>query len=392
MIYLDNAATTRIDPEVLDAMMPYLTDQYGNPGAVYAFGREARKAVEKAREQTANLFHCEPSKIVFTSGGSEGNNMVIKGVFEYISRAKLGNKMAVSSIEHDSVLRTADDLAKNGADVVYMQPDATGRITPDAFTDDVCSSEFVSVMFANNETGVVNDIRALSEKYHRLPDPYNIFFDGVKLMHSDCVQAAGNFDIDVKKLGVDFATISSHKIHGPKGVGAVYARLKLPLVPLITGGRDQEFGLRGGTENVPGIVGFGKACELALSRLKETQRHCEQLSRVFLDELKSGCGKENIIINGSPPSHGKTINVRIRGVDTQTLLLMLDDRVCISAGSACCSHSTDPSHVLKAMGVSDDACMESFRVSFSRENTEEEVMAAVRMIVSAAAAIADIDK
>ena len=316
--------------------------------------------------------------------------MIIRGVVKRLA-ANNCHKIAVSSIEHDSVLRTAKHLSLNEeTELITINPDASGRITPEAIDDKVCSAGLLSVMYVNNETGVVNNIPWISEKYHSVPN--GCFFAGIRLMHSDCVQAAGNYDIDVNRLGVDFATISSHKIHGPKGVGAIFAKQLSGLEPLIYGGFDQEFGTRGGTENVPGIVGFGKACEIALSKVEESQMHYMLLRDKFLEALCESVGTENVVVNGASSPIGKTLNIRIKGVDTQSLILMLDDIVCISAGSACSSHSTEPSHVLKAMGISDDDCMESLRISFSSFNSEEEVEQAANEIAKAANVIAGIDK
>lgn len=367
-------------------MMPYLTAEYGNPGAIYSLGRKAKDAVENARSQVANLFGCKEKDVIFTSGGSEGNNMVLRGLTETLNL--LGsNEIAVSEIEHDSILNTARMLHKDrGINIRYIKPDSFGHITPESVMKEASFDSghlvgLLSVMYVNNETGVVNDIPAISREFRRIADGY--MFDGCRYIHSDCVQAAGNFDINVDKLNVDYATISSHKIHGPKGVGALYARYKCGLSPIITGGHEQEFGFRGGTENVPGIVGFGKACEMAYDNLAKTQALYNTLKDSFITVLMSRLGEDSVAVNGDNPGIGKTISVWIKGVDAQSLILMLSDLVCLSAGSACTSHSSNPSHVLKAMGFPDDRCGETIRVSFSDMNSIDDVVRAASLIANA---------
>ena len=363
MIYLDNAATTKIRHEVLDAMMPYLTDLYGNPGGIYRFGRDAKHAVENAREQVAEFMHTTPEHIIFTSGGSEGNNLVLKS-FQ-------GKKIFSSSIEHDSIYC---NLIRYGCTGI-VNPNKLGEIETKSvignISDIKTTPDLISIMYVNNETGVKNNIRDISncikEKYPSC------------LFHSDCVQAAGNYEIDVDYLGIDFATVSSHKIYGPKGVGAIYARYPNNLTSLICGGASQEFGIRGGTENVAGIVGFGKACELTGKELRESRKHFCELKRAFVDTMHKNIGN-SFHINGNSGIYSKAINIRIDGIDTQTLILMLDNEVCISAGSACNSYETTPSRVLKSMGISDEECRESFRVSFSIYNTLDEIRLASSII------------
>ena len=368
MIYLDNAATTKIRPEVLDSMIPYLTESYGNPGGLYKFGRDARDAIENARIQVANFLHTTPEHIVFTSGGSEGNNLIIKSISNMLDKKSI----SVSAIEHDSILNSVDSSRNNFKDVSIICPCKSGSITPRVILDNVHEkSYFLSVMFSNNETGVVNDIKEISKIFKNM---------GGVLFHSDCVQAAGNYDINVDELGLDFATISSHKIYGPKGVGAIYVRDRKYITPIINGGSKQEFGLRGGTENVAGIVGFGKACELSLENIEKCKEHYEALWDAFIDTLIKKIGRESFSINGTHISQNKTVNIRFHGVDAQSLILSLDNKVCISAGSACSSMENKPSHVLKAMGLSDEECFESVRVSFSIFNTVQEVIDATNEI------------
>ena len=377
-IYLDNAATTRIAPEVLEAMMPYLTDGYGNAGSLYRLGRESNTAIQKAREQTAFLFGCQPEHILFTSGGSEGNNTVFKGL-----RRKLLDSgkthIVVSAIEHDSVLKAAQSLIKDGFYITYVKPDAEGKIHPKDIEKAITpSTGLVSVMFVNNEVGAINDVETIGGILKKYSIPF----------HTDCVQGAGQYPIDVDKMGADFATISAHKLHGPKGVGAMYVR-NLELTPLICGGAEQEHGLRGGTENVCGIVGLGKACEMTRQNMREDMIWISSLKQRFYmllcDELKSlGCSSECIHVNGLSPIHpGKILNLRIDGVDGETLLLMLDSKdIFVSAGSACRSYEAEPSHVLTAMGLTKEESRSSLRFSFSKYNTADEIKAAAQTVAA----------
>lgn len=379
MIYLDNAATTKIAPEVLEEMLPYLQEQYGNAGALYKLGRDANEAVRKARAQVASLLHCEPGNIVFTSGGSESNSLVFKGIRERLLR--IGKTHIVTTaVEHDSVLKAADSLIKSGFDITYLRPDNNGvisaRALERAITDD---TGFVSIMHTNNETGAVNNISDLA----------SVCAGRGILFHSDCVQAVGCYDIDTGAMrGLDFASVSAHKLHGPKGAGALYARDPRILSPVIAGGSEQEFGLRGGTENVAGIVGFGKACELVSSNLREDTIKASTVKQRFFFSLMEAAGGDlndaGIYVNGCPPVEpGKILNLRIEGVSGETLLLMMDaDGVCISAGSACRSHERRPSHVLTAMGLSEDEAGSSIRISFSRLNTQREAEQAAGLLAS----------
>lgn len=382
MIYLDNAATTKIAPEVLEAMMPYLTDEYGNAGTLYGLGRSAANAMQKAREQVATLFGCTSDHVVFTSGGSESNSTVFSGLRH--SLLEQGKKhLVVSAIEHDSVLRAAEALTKDGFYITYVKPSSDGRIPPKAVEAAIQEDTgLVSVMYVNNETGVTNDINEIG-CICRWNDV---------LFHTDCVQAAGQHPLEVRKNDVDFASVSSHKIHGPKGVGALYIR-EPNLMPLICGGSEQEYGMRGGTENVPGIVGFGKAAEIAVAGMHDDLIAVSMVKQSFYAELLrwlNDMGLDGVLhINGgSVVDPGKTINLRIDGVDAQTLLLTLDSmEVCISAGSACRSHEAEPSHVLMAMGLTEAEARNSIRVSFSRYNTIKEAEGAAKIVASCASTL-----
>lgn len=395
MIYLDNAATTKIDPRVLEAMMPYLTDEYGNAGTLYGLGRKSAEAIAKARQQVADLICAKPEQIIFTSGGSEANNMVFAGVKDYLM--SIGKTHIVTTeIEHDSVLNAVKNLCKTQYvvgdscikpvfDVEYVSPFRNWYIPYqqvidciDEVTDTGTVTGLVSVMHTNNETGLKNlwieDIgKACRER-------------GV-LFHTDCVQAAGCSELNVDDICCDFMSLSSHKIHGAKGVGALYVRDKSVMSPIIFGGSSQEFGLRGGTENVAGIVGFGAACEILRLNQKKDIKYIAELMQLLYDSIQkhlTKCGLEKILhINGGDDvgNHGKTINMRFDNVDGETLLLMLDARgVCVSAGSACRSHESKPSHVLLAMGIDQEDARNSIRFSLSRMNTKEEVQEAAKII------------
>lgn len=370
MIYLDNASTTKIDPEVLDAMMPYLTEQYGNPGTVYSFGRSAKKAVDKARVQVARFIGAKPEQVIFTSGGTEANNTVFFSIADRL-KAKGKNRIISSKYEHNSVSKAIEALCiKRGFHSTKVRPNAQGLISSDEIISNIDEDVgLISVMYVNNEVGTENPVSEIGEycKSHNI------------LFHTDCVQAAGSHKIDVREIGCDFASISSHKIHGGKGIGALFVEDTASIFPIIYGGISQEFGLRGGTENVPAIVGFGKACEIALNKQHETDILTSSLKQNFfhilLGNLKSS-GLEDIVhINGDLIiKHGKILNLRFDRVDGETLLLMLDAKgVCVSAGSACRSQESQPSEVLLAIGLDPEDARNSIRVSFSRMNTEEEI-------------------
>lgn len=399
MIYLDNSATTPIHPEVLKAMMPYLKGEYGNAGAVYRIGRESAKAIRKAREQVAQLFNASADQIVFTSGGSEGNNMV----FSYGMRCMLeerGKKhVVISQIEHDSVYEAATHMFKPSgkADIkddfytqfIHIKSDGTVDVKHlEALLDEDESIGLVSVMYVNNETGAVNPINHIGE----------ICRERGIIFHTDCVQAAGCHTIDTNTIGCDFATISGHKIHAPKGIGAIYIKDKTLARSLIYGGANQEFGLRGGTENVAGIVGLGKACDLICSDFGTQRVTVSLLKRLFygnmISYLKEAHLEDKIHVNGASVGDvGKTLNLRVENIDSETLLLMLDAKgVCISAGSACHSHKSEPSRVLTAMGLSDDEARDSVRISFSSTNTPAEVEEAAAIFSSCIEALAGLQR
>lgn len=376
MIYLDNAATTQIDRRVLESMMPYLTTQYGNAGTLYRFGRAAHDAVQGARAQVSRFVGADNGSIIFTSGGSESNNLVFHGVKEHLKR--IGRMhVLVSAVEHDSVLRAAESLTKEGVDVGYIPVQGDGSVSLTALEGLLRpDTGLVSVMYVNNETGAVNPVCDIG----------SICMKRGVLFHTDCVQAAGCHAISAVEIGCDFLSVSSHKIHGPKGAGALYVKDMATISPLIHGGVEQEYGLRGGTENVAGIVGFGRACEIAAAQLQEDKTYVSSLKQKFVMEL-TGALKEHgmngiIHINGgSIMAPGKTVNLLIDGVDSESLILMLDSRgICVSSGSACRSHESKPSHVLTAMGLTMEEARSSIRVSFSRMNTTEEVIEAAQVI------------
>lgn len=399
MIYLDNSATTPIHPEVLKAMMPYLKGGYGNAGAVYRIGRESAKAIQKAREQVAQLFNASADQIVFTSGGSEGNNMV----FSYGMRCMLeerGKKhVVISQIEHDSVYEAATHMFKPSGKVnikddfytqfIHTKSDGTVDVKHlEALLDEDESIGLVSVMYVNNETGTVNPINHIGE----------ICRDRGILFHTDCVQAAGCHPIDANIIGCDFATISGHKIYAPKGIGAIYIKDKTLARSLIYGGTNQEFGLRGGTENVASIVGLGKACDLICSDFGTQRVTVSLLKRLFYENMTSYLKELNledrIHVNGASVGDvGKTLNLRVEDIDSETLLLMLDAKgVCISAGSACHSHRSEPSRVLTAMGLSDDEARDSVRISFSSTNTPAEIEEAAAIFSSCIKTLAGLQR
>ena len=375
MIYLDNAATTQIEPKVVEAMIPYLTEQYGNPGSLYKLGRDASAAVNNAREQVARFLGAKPEQIIFTSGATEANNMVFDITRKHL-KCVGKTHVVTSQIEHKSVLRSVRRLMyEHGFEATFAGLSRTFSRYPDSLGHSIDSKTgLVSVMYANNEIGHTFDVQHIGKVCKR---------DGI-LFHTDCVQAAEYIPVSVEKIGCDFATISAHKIHGPKGIGALFVKEPDMWEPMILGGESQEFGLRSGTENVASIVGFGKACEIIMSeRSIDEQDKLEHMKSSFLYELGAKLDAAGIpwYLNGCSHIATKTLNIRVDGVDAESLILMADSAgVCISAGSACNSMEHTPSHVLTSIGLTAEQSRNSFRVSFSRMNTQEEACQAGRII------------
>ncbi|QUL98003.1 MAG: cysteine desulfurase NifS [Candidatus Fermentithermobacillus carboniphilus] len=360
-IYLDHSATTPVRPEVLAAMLPYFGDKFGNASSVHRWGREARMAVEEAREKVASLIKADPREIIFTSGGTESDNLALRGVaWAYRSR---GNHIITSAIEHHAVLHTCESLEKEGFRVTYLPCDRYGMIDPEevkrAITKDTI---LISIMHGQNEVGTIEPIGEIG----KLAKEHGIIF------HSDAVQSAGKVPIDVNAMNVDLLTVSSHKIYGPKGVGALYVRKGTRLVPQATGGA-HERGMRAGTENVPGIVGFGEACRLAEKELPEESKRLsalrDRLIRGILDKIPDS------ILNGHPTERlPHNVNVSIKYVEGESMLLNLDLLgVGASSGSACTSGSLEPSHVLLAMGVPHEVAHGSLRMTLGKSNTEADI-------------------
>jgi cysteine desulfurase len=362
-IYLDHNATTPLDPRVWAAMAPYLRDHYANPSSVHSPGRLVRTAVDQAREQVAALVDVHPSQVIFTSGGTEANNLALKGVMQGFP----GRRLAVSAIEHASVLQPAYALAAQGWGMDIIAVDELGRVTEAsllaAVTPGTC---LISVMSANNEIGVIQDIARLSEAARRA---------GV-VMHSDAVQAAGKLPLDFSASGVQLMSLSAHKIYGPKGVGALIVGRDVELQPLLHGG-GHERGLRAGTENVAGIVGFGMAAELARAEVAGRTAHCLELRRHLERRLHQELS-ELVIVAAQAERLGNTVMILVPGIEGETVLMHLDQAgIAVSSGSACSAGNAAPSHVLAALGLVGDTGRSAIRVSFGRDNTIAEVDALV---------------
>ncbi len=360
-IYLDNASTTVMDPAVLEAMMPYFREVWGNPSSIHMAGRQARRAVENARKKTGELLGADPRDIYFTSGGSESDNWALKGA-AFALREK-GNHIITTQIEHHAVLHTCQWLEKQGFEVTYLPVDAEGRVDPlEAERAVNGRTVLISVMAANNEIGTLEPISEIG----RIAGKRGILF------HTDAVQAAGAVPLDVGRMNIDLLSLSAHKFHGPRGIGVLYVRGGTRLDPLIHGGA-QERGRRAGTENTAAIVGLGRAAELAMERMEEQ----DTLIRPLRDALISGVLER---IPGSRldgPKEGRLANnchFTFDGVDGEALLLRMDlAGIACSGGSACTAGSREPSHVLRAIGRSETEAKSGLRLTLSRENTAEEV-------------------
>jgi cysteine desulfurase len=359
-IYFDHNATSPLDPRVLEAMLPYLTGPNGNPSSVHRFGRAARQAVETAREQVAALVGAGPAQIVFTSGGTEANNLALKGV----AARHPGARVLVSASEHAAVLEPAQSLAKHGWRPALIAVDANGRLELSALDEHLRGREapaVVSVMLANNETGVIQDAAAVAARVRAAGSTY----------HCDAVQAAGKIPVNFVASGAQLMTLSAHKLYGPKGVGALIIDRTLDIEPLVDGG-GQEKGMRGGTENVAAIAGFGVAAELAGQELATRAAHVRGLR----DRLERGLqGIPGAAIFAAAAERlPNTVQFGVPGFESETLLMALDRKgIAVSSGSACHSGKNEPSHVLMAMGIPHALALSAIRVSFGMQNTAEEV-------------------
>ena len=371
VIYMDHAATTSVRPEVMEAMLPHFSEQFGNPSSLYALAQESRNAVDEARERVAGVLGCRTSEVVFTSGGTESDNAAIKGAAGMIHHS--GSHIVTTAIEHHAVIHSCEQLERIGYDVTYVAPDSDGIVDPAEVADAVRPETLlVSVMLANNEVGVIQDVSTISS----LVREKAAALDTSVLCHTDAVQAAGKLPLDVNSLGVDLLSLSGHKIHGPKGVGALYVRRGTPIEPLIAGG-GQERQRRSGTENVPGIVGFGVALELADMEKDDFNTRCERLREHIVAGIKQRV--PDAVVNGHPDHRLSNIaHISFRGVEGEPVLLGLDFAgICASSGSACSSASLEPSHVLIAMGMDADLAVGSIRLSLGKDNTGADTEAVV---------------
>ncbi len=357
-VYLDNGATTPVAEEVLEAMLPYLKEKYGNASSLHVWGREAREAVEKAREIIARKLNVSPNEVIFTSGGTESNNFALKGI-AFANKDK-GKHIITQKTEHPCVLQTCKWLESIGFEVTYLDVDKYGMVSPESVANAIRKDTIlVSIMHANNEIGTIQPV----EKIAKICKEHEIYF------HTDACQSFTKEPLDAEKIGVDLITVSSHKIYGPKGVGALIVREGVKITPLMHGG-GHEFGKRSGTENVPGIVGFGKAVEIAK---EEHAKHMKKLRDMMITQVLEEIPK--VKLNGHPEKRlCNNANFTFYGIEGEALLMRLDAHgIACSTGSACSSHKLQPSHVLLAIGLKPEEAHGSLRLTVGRQNTEEEI-------------------
>lgn len=360
-IYVDNAATTKVAPEVVEAMLPYFTENFGNPSSIYAEGREAKKAIERAREQVAKAIGADPKEIYFTGSGSEADNWALRSTAKALSSK--GNHIITSSVEHHAVLHTCQDLEKQGYEVTYLPVDKYGMVSPEDVKAAIKDTTImISIMFANNEIGTIMPIAEIGE----------IAKNAGVVFHTDAVQAVGNVHIDVNEMNIDMLSLTGHKFHGPKGSGALFVRNGVRLISFITGGA-QERMRRAGTENVPGIVGLGKAIEMATANIDQKQKKLTALRDAYIKNVLDAIPYSHL--NGHPTKRlPGNANISFEFIEGEGMLLSLDMKgISASSGSACTSGSLDPSHVLLAIGLKHEEAHGSLRVSFGEENTMDDV-------------------
>lgn len=375
-IYLDNSATTQVDPRVLEAMMPYLTEKFGNPSSIHFFGQEAKSAVDKARHQVAGLINSRPNEIVFTSGGTEANNLAIRGILE--SQPAISNPHIVTSvIEHSAVRNVCEDLEKRGFSVTYLPVYENGIVKLEDLEAAITENTvLVSIMTANNEIGTLQPVAGIGKLTRELRS------QGRKIwFHTDAVQALGKVPVDVEEIGCDLLSLSAHKIYAPKGVGALYVRRGVRLHPQNIGGH-QERDRRGGTESVPNIVGLGEACSIASDELETAA----EASRLLRDRLESAVGEDiqGVVFNGDRERRLPNIaNISFTSIEGEGLLINLDMQgIAVSTGSACSSGTLEPSPVIRAIGRGDDLARGAIRFSFGRFNTYDDVEDLLRLLSS----------
>ena len=368
-VYLDNSATTRVDDDVLKAMIPYFAESYGNASSIYKLGRDNRRVIEDAREKVAKILNCEPTEVYFTSGGSESDNMALKGIAH--ANRKKGNHIITSKIEHPAVLESCKQLEKEGFEVSYIGVDENGILNLEELKREIRPDTIlISVMFVNNEIGTIQPIKEIGE----IAKEHNIYF------HTDAVQAVGTLRIDVKELNIDSLSLSAHKFYGPKGIGALYVKRGIPFENLIIGGH-QERSKRAGTENVASIVGLGVAIEKAYKDLDKHNEKIKELRDYFFEEIEKRI--PYIKINGDRKRRVPgNANISFRFIEGEGLLLNLDLKgICASSGSACTSGSLDPSHVLLAIGLPHEIAHGSLRIAIGKYNTKEEIDYTIESLV-----------
>lgn len=373
LIYLDHAASTPVLQETINEMIPYLGDLYGNPSSIHTYGIKSKMAIRIARRRVASLIGAKSSEIFFTSGGTESDNLALKGISKCIRNYE-GNKnhIITSSIEHDAIIETCHHLEKEGFTVTYLNVDKKGIIDRTELKNTITEqTALVSIMLANNEIGVIQPVKEFSEIVHN--------FDKRIIFHSDAVQAVGKIPVNVKEMDLDSLSLSSHKINGPKGVGALYVRERVKFEPLIQGG-GQELTFRSGTENVPGIVGFGKASEISMLNLKENFQYLNYLRDYFINRIKEEISGS--MLNGSLESRlPNNVNFTFLGINGEDLLIKLDeDGILASTGSACSANLQKESHVLKAIGLNHEEISGSIRFTLGIQNTKEEIDKTIRTL------------
>ena len=366
LIYLDHAASTPVLQEIINEMIPYLGDLYGNPSSIHTYGIKSKIAIQIARRRVASLIGANPKEIFFTSGGTESDNLALKGISKSIRNYQnKKNHIITSSIEHDAILETCHYLENDGFTVTYLNVDKNGIIDKTELKNQLTEkTALVSIMLANNEIGVIQPVKEFSEIVHN--------FDKRIIFHSDAVQAVGKIPVNVKELDLDSLSLSSHKINGPKGVGALFVREKVNLKPLMQGG-GQELNFRSGTENVPGIVGFGKASEISMLNLKNNSQYLYHLRDYFINKINEEISGR--MLNGSLESRlPNNVNFTFLGINGEDLLIKLDeDGILASTGSACSTNLQKESHVLKAIGLNHEEISGSIRFTLGIQNTKEDI-------------------